>query len=98
MERKAVITGIGLITPSGTLSDVWETLLCGQSVASPIETFDTSLYPTSKAGFVTDRTIFAPFSPRLLKRMDRFACLALAAAHQALKDSGLGYWLSSPAE
>jgi 3-oxoacyl-[acyl-carrier-protein] synthase II len=89
MERKAVITGIGLITPGGTLSNVWETLLCGQSVASPIETFDTSLYPTSKAGIVTDSAIFASFSPRLLKRMDRFACLALAATQQALQDSGL---------
>ena len=52
MERKAVITGIGLISPGGTLSDAWETLLRGQSMASPIATFDASLYPTSKAGIV----------------------------------------------
>ncbi len=89
MERKAVVTGIGLITPGGTLSDVWETLLRGQSMASSIATFDASLYPTSKAGIVEDEAIFAPFSPRLLKRMDRFSCLAMAAAHQALQDSGL---------
>ncbi len=90
MERKAVITGIGMITPGGTtLPEVWETVLHGQSVARPIETFDAALYPTQKAGIVESKDIFKPFSARSLKRMDRFCCLALAATNQALQDSAM---------
>jgi 3-oxoacyl-[acyl-carrier-protein] synthase II len=90
MARKAVITGLGLITPGGTtLPEVWATLLCGQSVAKPIDTFDASLYPVARAGLVKNQEIFQPFSSRLLKRMDRFCCLAMAATQRALEDSGV---------
>ncbi|MBV9689563.1 MAG: hypothetical protein JO202_07615, partial [Ktedonobacteraceae bacterium] len=90
MKRKAVITGIGLITPGGiTLPEVWETLLRGQSTARPIDIFDVAPYPVTKAGIVEDRDIFEPFPARSLKRMDRFCSLAMAATHRALQDSGI---------
>lgn len=89
MRRRVVITGIGLVTPGGTLSNVWDTLLLGQSIAQEIETFDASLYPVRNAGIIENKEIFSSFSPRLLKRMDRFCALAMVAADQALKDSAL---------
>jgi 3-oxoacyl-[acyl-carrier-protein] synthase II len=89
MQRKVAITGIGLVTPGGTLPSVWDTLLRGQSTAREIDTFDISSYPVRHAGIVDNGDMFAPFSPRLLKRMDRFCCLAMVAAQQALQDSGL---------
>ena len=89
MRRRVVITGIGLVTPGGTLPDVWDTLLLGQSVAQEIRVFDASLYPVRNAGVIENKEIFSSFSPRLLKRMDRFCALAMAATDQALKDSAL---------
>lgn len=89
MERRVVITGVGLITPGGDLAHVWDTLLDGQSMAQHITSFDASVYLNDHAGIIDETDAFSPFSSRLLKRMDRFGCLTMAAAHQALQDSGL---------
>ncbi|GCE49778.1 3-oxoacyl-[acyl-carrier-protein] synthase II [Thermosporothrix hazakensis] len=92
MKRRVVITGIGLITPGGSSpEDVWQTLLHGQSVAQSITSFDATPYSTSQAGIIEESEPFQPFSRRLLKRMDRFCCLAMAAAHRAIEDSGIEF-------
>ncbi|MGB2781568.1 MAG: beta-ketoacyl synthase N-terminal-like domain-containing protein, partial [Phycisphaerae bacterium] len=90
MARRVVVTGLGLVT--GLASDVeqfWKRLLGGQSGISRIERFDVSAYPVQIGGEVKD---FDPetYLPRHEARhLDRFSQMAVGAAVQAVRDSGL---------
>ncbi|KGE16866.1 beta-ketoacyl-ACP synthase II [Paenibacillus wynnii] len=89
MERVA-ITGMGLISPLGnTVEQFWDRLRKGESGISPITSFDTSGFKTKIAGVVHDFDPEARFGRKEARRMDRFSQLALAAAEDAWKDSGL---------
>lgn len=89
MER-AVITGLGVITPLGNeVGSFWEGLANGASGVSVIETFDTSRYKSRIAGIVRDFDAEARFGRKEARRMDRFCQYALAAAEQAMEDAGL---------
>jgi len=88
--RRAVITGMGAITPLGTGAETyWRALLDGVSGVGPITHFDASEYTTRIAAEVKD------FDPELYierkeaKRMDRFVQLSVAASKLAIEDSGL---------
>ena len=86
---RALITGIGAVTPVGlTATESWRNLLAGVSGIKAIEAFDASDLPVRIAGEVTD------FSPRgvdtkAARRMSRFAQFCVAAAHEAAEDAGL---------
>jgi 3-oxoacyl-[acyl-carrier-protein] synthase II len=89
MER-VVITGMGIISPLGNKVDqFWNGLIQGDSGISMINTFDTSRLKTKIAGLVSDFDAEARFGRKEARRMDRFAQFAVAAADQALMDSGL---------
>lgn len=89
MER-VVITGIGIISPLGNdVHTFWNGLVEGKSGVSPIEAFDTTSYKTKIAGVVRDFDGEARFGRKEARRMDRFVQFAVAAADQALADSGL---------
>src|SRR6266702_2404561 len=90
-DRRVVITGLGTITPLGNeLETFWSNLKNGVSGIRRIEAFDTSGYDCQIAGEVRD---FDPKSffrnAKDIRRTDRFAQLALAAAKRALEDSGI---------
>ncbi|HEX8705571.1 MAG TPA: beta-ketoacyl-ACP synthase II [Myxococcaceae bacterium] len=89
-KRRVVVTGLGLISPCGTgVEKSWEALVRGQSGIGPITLFDASGLDSRIAGEVKD---FKPedfIDRKELRRMDRFAQFAVAAADMALKDSGL---------
>ena len=89
-RRRAVITGIGLVSPLGVgIEENWDSLLQGKSGIVPISRFDTSNFATRIAGEVKE---FHPqdFIPKKeLRKMDLFLQFALAAAHLALDDSRL---------
>ncbi len=91
-ERRVVVTGLGTINPVGAdVQSYWKNLQNGTSGISKITTFDASNLPVQIAGEVAD---FDPeqYIPRKeARRLDRFAQLFWAAAHQALEDSGLDY-------
>ena len=88
--RRAVITGMGVIAPNGVgLQEFWEATCGGRSGIKPLTRFDTSLFPTKIAGSVEDFEPTAYMTPRLARRLDRFAQFGLAAARMALDDSGL---------
>ena len=91
MDRKrVVITGLGTISPLGNDVDTtWQALLGGRSGIGPITLFDTSDIKYRIAGEVKDFDPLALFGAREARRMDRFTHFALAAAKQALDDSGL---------
>ena len=95
--KRVVVTGLGAITPLGLDVDTtWANALKGMSGAGPITHFDTSLFKTKFAcevkGFNAENYLLNPGDRRELKdfkRMDLYAQYALAAAKQAVDDSGL---------
>ena len=90
MKRRVVVTGIGLVTPCGIGTDnVWNNILSGKSGIGPITRFDTERFDTKFAGEVKDFNPEDYIQPKEVKKMDLFIHYALAAAHIAMKDSGL---------
>jgi 3-oxoacyl-[acyl-carrier-protein] synthase II len=89
MER-VVVTGMGIVSPLGNdVEQFWSRLISGESGISTIDTFDTSRHKSRIAGIVRDFDAEARFGRKEARRMDRFCQFALAAAEQALEDSGL---------
>jgi 3-oxoacyl-[acyl-carrier-protein] synthase II len=94
--RRVVVTGLGAVTPLGVGVDLnWRRLLAGESGITAIETFDVSDLPCKIGGMVTPgETKDGKFNvddwvPRKDQRkMDRFIIFAVAAARQAINDSG----------
>jgi 3-oxoacyl-[acyl-carrier-protein] synthase II len=88
--RRVVVTGMGIIAPSGIGVDaLWSTLRRGDSVVRPITRFDVSGYPVRIAAEVPD---FRPrvFMTALKARIaSRFCQLAIAASRLAAEDAGL---------
>src|SRR6059058_3777184 len=90
-NRRVVITGMGAITPLGNdFETFWSNLKNGVSGIHKIEAFDTSAYDCKIGGEVLGFDP-KPFfkNPKDVRRTDRFAQLALAAAKMALDDSGI---------
>src|SRR5881394_1413425 len=90
-DRRVVITGLGVVTPVGNdLETFWSNLKNGVSGIRKIETFDASSYDCQIAGDVRDFDP-KPFfkNPKDVRRTDRFAQLALAAAKMALDNAGI---------
>jgi len=85
-----VVTGLGLLCPLGIgVEASWANLTAGKSGIGPVTRFDTKDYPSRIAGEVKD---FEPvdFMPeKLVKRVDPFVRLGLAAAQMAIEDAGL---------
>jgi len=93
MERRVVVTGIGVLTPVGNeLETFWDNLLKGKSGISVIDAFDTSDYDCKIAGAVRDYDPAPYFSnPKDSRRCDRFTHLAMGAAKQAVTHSGIDF-------
>ncbi len=89
-RRRVVITGLGTISPVGnSVAEAWQAALQGKSGVAPITLFDASDLPTQFAGEVKDFDPEELFGRREARRMDRFTQFALAAAQEAMADSGL---------
>jgi 3-oxoacyl-[acyl-carrier-protein] synthase II len=91
-RRRVVITGLGCVTALAESADELFAALCeGKSGISAIESFDTGAYPVHFGGEIKNFDVTKYVDPRESKRMDRFAQFAMAAAHQAVADSGLDF-------
>ncbi len=89
-KRRVVITGLGCVTPLGKSADEVFAAICrGESAISKIESFDTSEYPVTFGGEIKDIDINEYIDQRESKRMDRFTQLAVVAAIEAVRDSGV---------
>ena len=91
MEQRVVITGLGVISPVGNnINDFWQSLSQGKCGIDHIKGFDDYELPISVAGQVKD---FSPEANGLerndVRRNDLYCQYALAAANQAMADSGL---------
>ena len=94
--RRVVVTGLGLVTPLASgVEETWTRLLAGKSGARPITKFKTDDLSTKFAcsvplGDGTDGTFNADHwvDPKEQRRMDDFIIFGLAAAKQAVVDSG----------
>ncbi len=94
--RRVVVTGLGLVTPLGCGVDAtWKRLLAGESGARRITEFDVSDLACQIANFVprgpTAEGKLNPddwMEPKEQRRVDDFILYAVAAADQAMKDSG----------
>ena len=94
--RRVVVTGLGMVTPLGCgVETTWRRILDGKSGARVIDTFDASDLPSRIACMVprgdgSDGT-FNPdqwMDPKDQRKVDDFIVFAMAAATQALRDSG----------
>jgi len=90
LERRVVVTGIGLISPLGTGTDKnWQALLRGANGIGPLTRFDVSRYATRFGGEVKDFDPLAFIDRKESRKMDPFIRFGLAAAELAVADSGI---------
>jgi 3-oxoacyl-[acyl-carrier-protein] synthase II len=88
--RRAVITGLGPVTPIGIGKDAfWNGLLRGQSAIDRLRAIDPHSYHAQCSAEISDFDPSPWLAPHRLKRLDRFTQFALAATHLAVEDSGL---------
>jgi len=101
-KRRVVVTGVGAVTPlAENANSTWQKLIAGKSGIGNITIFDTTDSPCKIAGevkyglegdlFNLDKYV----DPKEQKKMDRFIHFAVAAAEQAISDSG---WIAETEE
>lgn len=90
MNRRVVVTGLGMVTPLGIgVEKTWEAICRGESGIGHITKFDTADFPTKIAGEVKDFNPSDYIDKKEIKKMDIFIHYALAGAIMAVDDSGL---------
>jgi 3-oxoacyl-[acyl-carrier-protein] synthase II len=89
-RRRVVVTGLGCVSPVGnTVAQSWANLLAGKSGIDLITQFDASNFACKIAGEVKGFDISDYIPEKEARHMDRFIHLGMAAAFQAVADSGL---------
>jgi 3-oxoacyl-[acyl-carrier-protein] synthase II len=89
-RRRVVVTGLGCVSPVGnTVADSWANVLAGTPGIDLITQFDASNFACKFAGEVKGFDITDYIPEKEARHMDRFIHLGLAAACQAVADSGL---------
>jgi 3-oxoacyl-[acyl-carrier-protein] synthase II len=88
--HRVVVTGLGCISPIGlTVEDYWANLLKGVSGVARITSFDPDGLPVQIAAEVKDFDPADYMDRKASRRMERFSQFSIAAAGQAIQDSGL---------
>lgn len=90
MKRRVVVTGLGAVTPIGnTVSEFWKNVHAGKIGIGEITKFDTADYKVKLAAEVKDFNAGERMDVKASKRMEAFSQYAVAAAKEALADSGI---------
>ncbi len=96
MNRRVVVTGMGIVSPLGVgIDHVWKRLIAGESGLAAITSIDVSDLKAKVAGVVPRGTepgqfnVDAHIEPKEQKKMDEFIHFAMGAADEAVKDSGI---------
>jgi 3-oxoacyl-[acyl-carrier-protein] synthase II len=88
-NRRVVVTGVGVVSPVGNDKDTaWSNLVRGVSGLAEITVFDASPYEAKLAGEVKDFSASAWMDPKAARRSEKSMHFGVAAAKQALSDSG----------
>ena len=96
-RKRAVITGLGAISPIGsTIDDFWGNLLAGRSGIRKITQFDASGLPCQVAGEIPEFNPTDYLDKKEARRFARSAQIALAAAMSAVEDAGLPDTMPQP--
>jgi 3-oxoacyl-[acyl-carrier-protein] synthase II len=89
-QRRAVLTGLGMVSPVGNdVATSWNALLAGRSGIARITRFDPVGLSCQIAGEVKDFDLGAYLAPKEARRMDTFIHYGIAAAVEAIRDSGI---------
>ncbi len=89
-QRRVVVTGLGMVGPVGlSVKESWENILAGKSGIRQLEHFDTSDFSVRFGGSVWGFDVSNYMSPKEARKMDPFIHYGIAAAKEAIEDSGL---------
>lgn len=89
-RRRVVVTGLGVVSPVGnTVDEAWSGILAGKSGIGPITRIDVSAFPVRFGGEVRNFDITQYLSAKDARKMAPFIHYGIAAASQAISDSGL---------
>src|SRR5438552_2386790 len=89
-ERRVVVTGLGAVTPLGPdIDTTWRRLVAGEGGAGPITAFATSGHSVRIASEASDFEPERWLDRKTIRKIDRFAQFAVAAARMAEADAGL---------
>lgn len=90
MRRRVVVTGMGLVIPTGIgVEASWSNICKGKSGLGPLTRFDTNGFGTKIAGEVKGFNPESYIEKKEIKKMDLFIQYALGATQEAIKDAGL---------
>ena len=90
MSRRVVVTGLGAVTPIGlNVDDFWDSVKAGKIGFDRITKFDTTDYKCHIAAELKDFNLQDFMDRKAAKRMEPFSQYAVAAAKEAIEDSGL---------
>ena len=90
MSRRVVVTGLGIVCPIGNdKEEVWSSVVEGRCGIAPITHYDTSSQKVKLAGEVKNLDLDRYVDRRESRKMDKYTQFAMAAAEQAMQDSGL---------
>ncbi len=89
-KRRVVVTGLGIVSPVGnTVKAAWDNIVAGNSGIGPITRFDVADFPVRFGGEVRDFDVSAFIPNKDARRMGEFIHYGMAAACDAIKDSGI---------
>lgn len=90
MNRRVVMTGIGVVAPGGAdIKQFWDLLAAGRTATRRITLFDPAPFRSQVAAECDFDPVAAGLTPQQVRRMDRAAQLAVVSARNCLADSGL---------
>ncbi|CAM4495805.1 MAG: 3-oxoacyl-[acyl-carrier-protein] synthase 2 [Legionella sp.] len=89
-KRRVVVTGMGMLTPVGlNVKDTWRNIVAGVSGVTVVDDFDTAEYSTRIWAKVKNFNIEDYMPIKEARKMDGFTQFGVAAADEAIRDSGL---------
>lgn len=89
-KRRVVVTGMGMLSPVGlSVEESWKSILAGKSGVEKIQTFDVSAFSTQFSASVKNFDVTSIMSAKDARKMDSFIHYGIAAAIEAIEDSGI---------
>ena len=89
-KRRVVVTGLGIISPVGNeITTAWDNVVAGRSGITPITHFDASAFSTTFGGCIHDFDASQYIPAKDVRKMDPFIHFGVAAAEQAVAQSGV---------